>query len=86
MSELFHNQWNASSFKCFQFLTERQYFVDCTADGGSPEVVNLYAVFRNEVVNTSKQLDYSSAKASAQFDRPDRFAVKTLAAQARERV
>ncbi len=46
--------------------------MDCTADGGSPDVVNIYAIYRDEKLNLSRQLDYLLAKASSQFDLPDR--------------
>ena len=55
-----------------QLLVGKKYFVECTAGGGSPDVGNIYATYENSNLETARQLVYSSAEASAQFDRPDR--------------
>ena len=72
--------------------------MDCNAEGGSPEVSNIYAEFEDDnmfnvfnesnvfkssnvsndlkssnVSGISRQLDYLSAKASAQLDRSDKY-------------
>ncbi len=51
----------------FQFHPNHTYYVDCTAEGGSPEVNFIYSVF-NAKRGNSRQLGYSSAKASAKLN------------------
>ena len=44
------------------------YYVDCTAEGGSPKVHYIHAIFKAKHNDITRHLDYFSAKASAELD------------------